>query len=143
MEKWVTRAGRAAVMGLGWGVAWVPVGLMLGWLIDPTDSMDEPWLIAGMIAGFPCGAVFSFVTGIADGRRALTQLPVSRAGARGLVSGLIVGGLWIALALASDPPKWMLWGVVVGSVTLLSALSGVGTAWLARMGKGNARAHAT
>ena len=142
MEKWLIRICRAAAMGLGWGVAWVPVSVIVGGLIDPDDSMDEPWLIAGMLAGFPCGVVFSAVAGIADGRRALDQLSVSWAGARGVVSGLLVGGLWLVVALLSDPPKWLLEGIVVGSVTLLSAVSGVGTALLARMGKNNGRAHA-
>jgi hypothetical protein len=58
-----------------------------------------------------------------------------------VVSGLLVGGLWLVVALLSDPPKWLLEGIVVGSVTLLSAVSGVATALLARIVKNNARAH--
>ena len=75
--------------------------------------------------------MFSAVAGGADGRRGLDELSFNRAGARGVVSGLLVGGLWLVLALLSDPPQWLLNGVVVGSLTLLSAVSGVGAALLA------------
>jgi hypothetical protein len=44
--------------------------------------------------------------------------------------------------LVSDPPQWLLYAVVVVSLIVLSAVSGIGTAWLARMAKNNPRAHA-
>jgi hypothetical protein len=141
MEKWMIRIGRGVAMGLGWGAAWVPVALLVGRIVDPNDSMDEPWLVVGMLPGFLCGAVFSAVAGIADGRHGLYELSFSRAGAWGVASGLLVGGLWLVLALLSDPPQWLLNVVVVGSLTLLSAVSGVGAALLARMGKNDASAH--
>ena len=102
------------------------------------DSMDEPWLVVGMLPGFLCGAVFSAVAGIADRRHGLDELSFSRAGAWGVASGLLVGGLWLVLALLSDPPQWLLNLVVVGSLTLLSAVSGVGAALMARMRKNDA-----
>ncbi len=141
MEKWMIRIGRGVAMGLGWGAAWVPVALLVGLIVDPDDSMDEPWLVVGMLPGFLCGAVFSAVAGGADGRRRLHELSFHRAGARGTVSGLLVGGLWLVLALVSDPPQWLLDVVVVGSLTLLSAVSGVGAALLARMRNNDATAH--
>ncbi len=80
MEKWLIRIGRGVGMGLGWGAAWVPVSLLVGLLIiDPDNSMDEPWVLAGMYAGFLCGAVFSAVARTADGRRRLDELSLSRA----------------------------------------------------------------
>lgn len=140
MKKWLISIGRGVAMGLGWGAAWVPVALLVAVILDPNDSMDEPWLVVGMLPGFLCGAVFSAVAGIADGRHGLDELSFSRAGALGVASGLLVGGLWLVLALLSDPPRWVLNVVVVGSLTLLSAVSGVGAALLARMGKNDASA---
>lgn len=140
MKKWLISVGRGVAMGLGWGAAWVPVALLVAVILDPNDSMDEPWLVVGMLPGFLCGAVFSAVAGIADGRHGLDELSFSRAGALGVASGLLVGGLWLVLALLSDPPRWVLNVVVVGSLTLLSAVSGVGAALLARMGKNDASA---
>jgi hypothetical protein len=138
MKKWLIRIGRGVAMGLGWGAAWVPVALLVGLIVDPNDSMDEPWLVVGMLPGFLCGAVFSAVAGIADGRHGLDELSFGRAVACGVASGLVVGGLWLVLALLSDPPQWLLNVVVVGSLTLLSAVSGVGAALMARMGKHDA-----
>jgi hypothetical protein len=140
MKKWLISIGRGVAMGLGWGAAWVPVALLVAVILDPNDSMDEPWLVVGMLPGFLCGAVFSAVAGIADGRHGLDELSFSRAGALGVASGLLVGGLWLVLALLSDPPRWVLNVVVVGSLTLLSAVSGVGAALLARMVKNDASA---
>lgn len=140
MKKWRIRIGRGVAMGLGWGAAWVPVALLAALIVDPNDSMDEPWLVVGMLAGFLCGAVFSEVAGIAAGRHGLDELSLSRAGAHGVASGLLVGGLWLVLALLSDPPRWLLNGVVLGSLTLLSAVSGVGAALLARIGNNDASA---
>ena len=128
-------------MGLGWGAAWVPAALLVGLIVDPNDSMDEPWLLVGMLPGFLCGAVFSAVAGIADGRRGLDELSFIPAGARGVLSGLLVGGLWLVVALLSDPPNWLLNAVVVSSLTVLSAVSGVAAALLARMGRNGASAH--
>lgn len=117
-------------LGLGWGAAWVPVALLVMLVVDPDGSMDEPWVLVGLYPGFLCGAVFRAVAG-----RGLDELPLRRAGARGLVSGLVVAGGWSVLAWASDIPNRSLYAVVVGSLALLSAVSGVGTAWLARKRK--------
>ena len=133
MKTWLVRIGRGVGMGLGWGAAWVPVALLVALIVDPNDSMDEPWLVVGMLPGFLCGAVFSAVAGMADGRHELGESSLSRAGAWGAASGLLVGGLWLVLALLSDPPQWLLNVVVVGSLTLLSAISGAAVALMGRM----------
>jgi hypothetical protein len=142
MEQWVTRISRAFMMGLAWAVAWMPIGLLIGFIVDRDGSMDEPWIAVGTYPGFFCGVVFSAVVGMAAGRRRLRDLSLPFAGARGLVSGLLVGGLWVVLALVSDPPNWLLNVAVLGSLTLLSAVSGVGSASLARMLKNGASAKA-
>lgn len=129
---------RGAALGLCWGAAWVPLALLIMLIVDPDDSMDEPWALVGLYPGFLCGAVFWAAAGMANGFRGLAELPLGRAGARGMVSGLLVAGGWTALVLGSDAPNWPLYAVVTGSLTLLSAVSGVATAWLARRGKNRA-----
>ena len=142
MEKWGTRISRAFVMGLAWAVAWMPIGLLIGFIVDRDGSMDEPWIAVGTYPGFFCGVVFSALVGMTADRRRLMRLSLPTAAARGLVSGLLVGGLWVVVALLSDPPKWSLNLAVLGSVTLLSAVSGVGSALLARITKNGTRANA-
>jgi tetrahydromethanopterin S-methyltransferase subunit F len=140
MQKWVTGISRALMMGLAWAVAWMPIGLLVGFIVDRDGSMDEPWIAAGTYPGFLCGVVFSVVAGFAARRRRLDQFSLAFAGPRGLVRGLLVGGLWVLVALLSDPAKWLLNLAVVGSLTLLSAFSGIGSALLARMGKNDTSA---
>lgn len=135
MKQRPKRIRGAVLMALTWAVAWAPVGLWIGIIVDPNGSMDEPWVLVGTYPGFLCGAVFSAVLGIAEGRRGLAELSLSRVGAWGAVSGLLVGVLWLVVVLLSDPPQWLLNAVVVVSLTLLSAVSGVGSALLARMAK--------
>jgi hypothetical protein len=136
MKRWLRRIPGAILMGLAWAVVWAPVAVVIGTMIvDPDNSMDEMWAVAGIYPGFLCGAVFFAALGIAERRRRFVELPLSRVGAWGAVSGLLVGGLWLVVALLSDPPQWLLYGVVVGSLTLMSAVSGVGTALLARITK--------
>ena len=141
MPNWMTRIRRAVMMGLAWAIAWLPIGLLIGFIVDRDGSMDEPWIAVGTYPGFLCGVVFSLAVGMAAKHRRLDQLSLAFAGGRGLVSGLLVGGLWVIVALASDPAKWLLNLTVVISLTLLSAISGVASAWLAKMRTNGARPH--
>jgi hypothetical protein len=139
MKKWLIVIWHASMMGLAWAAAWVPLGSLAGTLI--VGELDPEWIGGPLYAGFLCGAIFSGVAGIADGRRRLDEMLLARSGVQGAVSGLLAGGLWLVVALLSDPPLWLLEGAVVGSLTVLSAISGVGSALLAGMGKNDARAH--
>ena len=141
MTTWLRRLGAALMMGLAWAVVWLPIGLVIGMIIDPDGAMDEPWVVLGTYPGFLCGVIFSAVVGMGKGRRRFAELSLHGVATWGAVSGLLGGGFWLVLALLSDPPQWLLNVVVVGSLTLLSAVSGVGSAFLARMGKNDARGH--
>lgn len=133
MNRWPKRIGAAGLMGLAWAAAWAPVGALAGWLI--VGELEPEWIGGPLYAGFLCGAMFSAVAGIADGRRRLDEMSLPRSGAWGAMSGLLAGALWLVLVLTSDPPLWLLEGAVVGALTVLSAISGVGSALLARMAK--------
>jgi hypothetical protein len=130
------------MMGLAWALVWMPIGLLIGFIVDPDGSMDEPWILIGTYPGFLCGVVFSIVAGFAARRTNLEQVSLSLASARGGISGLFVGGLFVALVVVSDPPKWLFLVGVVGSFTVLSAISGAGSALLARIGKNDVSANA-
>lgn len=123
-------------MGLTWAVVWAPVGVLIGMIVDPDDSMDEMWVLIGAYPGFLCGVVFSAVLGFAERRRRLEDLSFFRFGAWGAAGGLVVGMLPFAVGTANPSlPLWQ-WGVIViGSFTLLSAGSAVGSLWLARAAK--------
>lgn len=120
-------------MALAWAVVWAPVGVLTGAIVDSSGSMDEPWVLVGAYPGFLCGAIFAAALGIAEHRRRLAELSLPRVGAWGVVSGLLVGALPFVLGTVNPAlPQW-LWGVVIiGPVTLMSSVSAVASALLAR-----------
>jgi len=140
MNKWFTRIGHPVTMGLAWAAAWVPVGSLVGWLI--IGEMEPEWIGGPLYAGSLCGAIFSVLAGITDARGALDEMSLPRSGIVGAMSGLVAGGLWLVVALLSDPPKWLFEGAVVGGLAALSAMSGVGSVLVARIAKNGGNTHA-
>jgi len=85
------------------------------------------------------------VSGIAAGRRTLAGLSLSLAGIRGALSGLLGSGLWLVALFGgfpSEPGHWVLSAAWFGALILASAISGVGSALLARMLRNGASANA-
>ncbi len=135
MKKWLRRIRGAVLMGLAWAVVWAPVAVLIGTLIvDPDNSMDEMWVAVGAYPGFLCGALFSAVVGISDGRRSLDESSLLRVGAWGAASGLLVGLFPLILGTPSTQrPLWFWAAVIIGPITVLSAVSAIVSALLARM----------
>lgn len=133
MKKWLTDIRGAFLTGLAWAVAWAPLAVLVGMIVDPDNSMDEMWVAIGAYPGFLCGAVFFAVLGIAEGRRGLDGSPLPRVAAWGAVAGVLIGVLPFTLGTATSAvPLWQLLGGFAGSTTLLSALSAMGSALLVR-----------
>jgi hypothetical protein len=136
MKKWLRRIRGAVLMGLAWAALWAPVAVLIGTIVDPDESIADIWMVVGAYPGFLCGAVFCAVLGIAEGGRRFDELALPRSGAWGAVSGLLVGMLPFVLGTPNrDFPVWLLGSAIVGSVTLLSAVSAIGSVLLARMAK--------
>lgn len=130
---WLGRVRGAVLMGLTWAAAWALVAVLIGMIVDPDGSMDEMWVAVGGYPGFLCGVVSSAVLGIAGGRRRSDELSLSHVGAWGAAAGLLVGVLPFVLGEpTSEIPLWQLGAVVIGSITLLSAVSAIGSALLSR-----------
>ncbi len=133
MRKWLRRIGGAVGMGLAWAVAWGPIAVLTGMLVDRDGSMDEPWAAIGAFPGFLCGVVFVVVLGIAEAHRRLGDISLSGAAIWGAVAGLLVAVLPLALGEPTgEVPLWLLSAAVIASITLLSAVSAAGSAALAR-----------
>ena len=127
MKKRLKRIRAAVLMGLAWALVWSPVAVLIGTLIvDPDDSMDEMWVAGGAYPGFLCGAFFSAVLGIAAGRHRLDELSLSRVVACGAASGMLVGLLPLILGTPNTQrPLWFWAAVIIGPITLLSAVSAI------------------
>ena len=135
MRQWLRRIRVAVLSGLAWAAAWAPAGVLLGLIVDSDGSMDEMWVAVGAYPGFLSGVVFLAVLGVAKARRRFDELPLARVGAFGAVSGARVGGLPF-VALVSDETGGLrgqlLGAVIIASITLLSAVSAVGSLALAK-----------
>ena len=137
MKKWLRRVRGAVLMGLTWAAVWAPVAVLIGVTVDPDGSMDEMWVAIGAYAGFLGGVVFATVLGIVAGRRRFGELSLPRFAAWGAVAGLLAGALPFAIGdSTAERPLWLLAAIVMGSVSLLSALSAAGSLALARKAQG-------
>ncbi len=129
---WLRRIRNAIILGLAWAVVWAPIGVLIGLIVDPNDSMDEMWVAVGAYPGLLCGVIAS-LAGMGLSRRGrLDAQPVLRAAVLGAASGLIVGVFpFVAGTPSATAPTW-LGAVVIGSIMLLSTLSAIVTVLLQR-----------
>lgn len=129
--------GRAAALGLAWAVVWAPIAVVIGTtIVDPDNSMDEMWLTIGAYPGFLCAMIFSALLGIAERGRRLDEVSLVRAAAWGALAGVLVGAFPFTVGTpTSSVPLWHLGLAIIGSIALMSVLSAVASASLARMVK--------
>ena len=152
MGKWLRRIRGAVGMGLTWALGWAVVGLLIGvtskllpglpfW--DSFFRVFDAPLPAAAVPGFFAGAFFSIVLGIAGRRRRFAELSLPLFGALGAVGGVMLSLLpaamvGVGLASTNDPNAsvWPITAVILGPITLLSALSATVTLMLARRAEG-------
>ena len=129
MNAWLNNTRDAIGMGLLWAVAWAPVGVLAGTIVDPHESMDEPWIAVGMLLGFLCGVLYITLLRLVRDHGRRDELSLPRAAAWGALSGLLVPLLFV-LAIAAGlgtwrggQTQWSLMAIVISATLLGSALS--------------------
>jgi hypothetical protein len=135
MQKWMKRGRNAVMVAIAWAVIWAPVAVLVGLLVDPDGSMDEMWVAIGAYPGFICGLLFSALLWMAERHRRIGELSLPRAASWGVVAGLLVSLLPLTAAEPTGAwglSRWVLASVITASITLLSAVSAVGSAVLLR-----------
>jgi len=121
-------------MGLIWAVGWGLIGVLIAFFVDPNESIEDMWVWTLAFPGFVSGVVFSIVIRIAERRRRFAELSLPRLAAWGTATGLLLGALPFVLGSPSSRfPMWMVIALITGSMTLLSAISAVGSALLLRL----------
>ena len=137
MKKWLRRIGDAVVMGLIWAVQWAVLAVLIGTITESLSGYSlethlDP-LVALAMPGFIFGVICSIVLYFAEGGRRLDELSLPRVTAWGAVVGLLLGVLSFALGTPSArSPLWLVVVIIVGSSTLLSTVSAVGSGLLFR-----------
>ncbi len=135
MSTWPGRIRRAVLLALAWAIAWAPLGVLTGMILDQDGTMDEPWIAIGAYPGFLSALIFSAALAVTDGRRRLDELSVARVAGWGALSGLLVMLPSVTSMLGTPNTEHVLWRgrfLILGAVTLLSALSAVVSVLLAR-----------
>ncbi len=144
MKRWLRRIRGAVGMGLTWAAGWALVGGLIGlswslglpmeWFVEVFDAP----LPALAVPGFFGGAVFSTVLGIAGRRRRFDELSLPRFGAWGAVGGLLLGLFPSLVAVSTGAASVAAAAVIIGTLTLLSAVSASSSLALARMAENRA-----
>lgn len=135
MKRWLKRIPGAVGMAIVWAVTWAVVGALKEMLVDPIGTLNKLWLgpPIGVFPGFVGGLLFSALLAIAAGDRRLEDLTAREAGAWGGLVGFVLGSLPIVINQPpAEYPAWLVAAVVVGSMTLLGALSAAGSLAIAR-----------
>ena len=143
MNTWLVRIRRTFLLGLAWAAAWAPLGVIVGLIVDADGAMDEPWIAVGAYPGFLCAIVFAALVGLTSRQRPFAALSLTRVAVLGALSGLlvIVPVYTAALGTPNTTHAFYIWRVaIMGVVTLLSTISAVGSAWVARNTKKRALA---
>lgn len=125
-------------MALAWAIMWA----LPGGAIEAIDNIApsahgftrlvDMWPQTLGLPGLLAGVLFSVLLLITEGRRGVGELLLTRSGAWGAVSGLLVAALvvWVIDPGLSDP--WQLAAGLVGVGTVLGAVSGLASPLLFR-----------
>jgi hypothetical protein len=140
MNKLLRRIRAAVGIGLTWAVGWMPIGLLIGLVLGgnsqtPDEFSLDDWMMPMAALGFVGGAIFSGVLRLADGRRRFDELSLLRFGTWGALGGLALGAVAVTAWSFDAGFGPVLWGravVIIGSTTLMSAVSASGSLALAR-----------
>ena len=137
MQKLLKRVRAALRMGAMWGTVWLPIGPLIGFIVDRDGSMDEPWIAVGALPGFLGGVAFSVVLMIAERRRRFDALTLKRVAGWGAMAGLLVVLIPYVASLPEPAGRFPTVLGIALAVGLLSAVSAAGSLALARKGNFN------
>lgn len=141
MKAWLRWVAGTVGLSLGWAVAWAVIGALIR-AVDPNGAASGLWLgpEIGMAPGFLGGILFSLLFAVAASGRGLASASFTKVVVCGTIAGLALGALPFAINTPpEDVPPWLVGGVVIGSMTVLGALTAAGSLALARRARGAKR----
>ncbi len=128
MRKWLARIRGTLGMGLTWATGWLGVGvtLWLGFTIGglPVELLE--FVVLFSVTGLAGGAVFAGVLSIAERKRQLRELSLSRFAGWGALAGFGASLSWLPLVGGTAGLMY------IGVLTMLGAGSAAGALALAR-----------
>ena len=138
--RWLSGIRGTVVMILIWAGGWgVGFGGLIEAFVDPNGELVDIWPAAMGFLGLSGGAVFSGLLAIADRRRSFAEVPWARMITWGVVTGLLLGLLLVAIGLANDiaidtpTVKPVTPAFMIGVNAALSAVAALGSAVFFRL----------
>jgi len=131
MKKWLTGVCGTVLMILTWTVGW---GLGFGGLMelyDPSGRIEDVWPMVLAIPGFIGGVVFSTLFRTAEAPCGFDEVSLGRVATWGVVTGLTLGVLGIALGVGSDAPRSV--ATMMGVTAGLGTVAAIGSAIFFRL----------
>lgn len=136
VPTWLRRIRAALTMGFTWALVWAPVGVLVGLAVDPDGRLDEPWPLIFAYPGFIGGVLFSIILAHRARRRTVAELSLPRVTIWGGLAGLAVGTVPFLIGTPTGRlPLTLLYAVVAGAATALSAASAAATVAVAQRGR--------
>ncbi|MGH7711059.1 MAG: hypothetical protein ACREOG_07225 [Gemmatimonadaceae bacterium] len=140
MQRWLSGFRGTALMVLVWTVGWgVGFGGLIEAFVDPHGELVDIWPAAMGFSGAIGGAVLSTLIRFAERRRRFDEISIPRFTTWGVVTGLVLGVLAIAIGLTSDIAidtplvRPVAPSVLIGIATGLGAVAAIGSAVLFRL----------
>ena len=138
MKNWLRRIRDAVAMGLTWAFQWAVIAVLIGTITESLFGYSieknhvDP-LAALAMPGFIAGVFFYTVIGFAERGRKVDELSLPRLAAWGAAVGILLGVVPFAMGTPTARyPLWLVVIIIVGSSTLLSTVSAVGSGLLFR-----------
>ncbi len=121
---------------VGWGVGF---GGLMEAFVDPNGELVDIWPAFMAFAGFIGGIVLSALLWISERGRSFDEVSLARMGTWGMVTGLVLGLLAVAIGLtrdiAIDQPyeRSVMPAVMIGITIALSAVAAIGSGLFFRL----------
>ncbi len=120
----------ALTWAIFWGITGAFIAVISGLFGIPDGIGLDPW-IALATPGFVGGIIFYIVLQVAEGGQSYYTLPFRKLAVLGIITGSIMAVLPFLLGSSNvDFPLWQLGVMIIGSTTLMSTVTAVGTALL-------------
>ena len=134
MKMWGRRIRAAIGMGLIWGAAWFGAGILLARV--PGFFSDLPFALLFAPLGFITGITFSGILVAVERRRRFDRVSLASFAGWGVVSGLLLSGIFVVAAALRGGSWWGEFLVFGPPLAIASGVCAAGSLALARRAEG-------
>lgn len=128
MKKWLRGSRGMLALVAMWTVGWgLGFGGFMELAVDQHGEIEDIWFTVLAFPGFIGGVLFAVAMRFAAGPRSLDEVPFGDFVTWGVVTGLVLGMVGVAIGLAGEPLSLEA-AALVGAASGLGLLSAIGSA---------------